>query len=132
MTTPFDPPSTFMRKAERALTGARLLLEAGDLEGASSRAYYAMFDAARAALVTVRPDLAGGIKTHRGLIGAFGEHVVLSGHVDAALGRTLNQAEKLRLMADYLGDPLTLDDARWAVSEAEQFLAEIGRCFPTL
>lgn len=132
MTTPSDPPSLFMRKAERALVGAGLLLESGDLAGASSRAYYAMFDAARAALASVRTDLGPGIKTHRGLIGAFGEHVVLSGHVDVALGRSLNQAEKLRLMADYLSEPLTLDDARWAVAEAERFLAEIKRRFPDL
>ncbi|KQT50627.1 hypothetical protein ASG52_06805 [Methylobacterium sp. Leaf456] len=102
----------FKGRAERALVGVGLLLESGDLAGASSRAYYAMFDAARAALGSVRPDLGGAIETHRALIGAFGENVVLSGHVDAALGRSLDQAEKLRLMADHLSDPLTLDDAR--------------------
>lgn len=132
MTASSDPPSTYMSRAERALAGARLLFESGDLVGASSRAYYAIFDAARAALASVRPDLVGGIKTHRGLIGAFGEHVVMSGRVDPSLGRSFNQAEKLRLMADYLGDPLTPDDARWAVAEAERFLAEIRRRFPTL
>jgi hypothetical protein len=38
----------------------------------------------------------------------------------------------LRLMADYLGEPLTPEDARWAVAEAERFLSEIRRRFPTL
>jgi uncharacterized protein (UPF0332 family) len=41
-----------MDKARRAATSARLLLDMGDLDGACSRAYYAMFDAARAALLT--------------------------------------------------------------------------------
>ncbi len=40
-----------MTKAERAATSARLPLEAGDCDGACNRAYFAMFDAARAALL---------------------------------------------------------------------------------
>ncbi len=38
-------------KASRAVASARLLLDAGDVDGACNRAYYAMFDAARAALI---------------------------------------------------------------------------------
>jgi len=38
-------------KADKALSSARLLLNAGDSDGASNRAYYVMFDAAIAALV---------------------------------------------------------------------------------
>jgi uncharacterized protein (UPF0332 family) len=41
-----------MQKAARALDSARLLLDAGDTDGACNRAYYAMFDAARAALAS--------------------------------------------------------------------------------
>lgn len=40
-----------MAKAETACSSARVLLELGDVDGASNRAYYAMFDAARAALL---------------------------------------------------------------------------------
>lgn len=39
-----------MEKAGTALVSAPLLLDAGDSDGAASRAYYAMFDAASAAL----------------------------------------------------------------------------------
>lgn len=70
-------PASLMAKAERACTSARLLCEAGDAEGACNRAYYAMFDAARVALlisgVPVRPDIG---KTHGGLISAFSEHLI--------------------------------------------------------
>ena len=58
-----------MDKAERALASARLLLADGDADGATNRAYYAMFDAATAAMVW-----AGAVtvqmlpKTHSGLI----------------------------------------------------------------
>jgi uncharacterized protein (UPF0332 family) len=40
----------YMQKAKRALDEARLLLGAQKAEGACSRAYYAMHDAAHAAL----------------------------------------------------------------------------------
>ncbi len=52
-----DTPASFMRKAERALASARVLLQDGDPEGACNRAYYAMFDAARAALMTLPEDV---------------------------------------------------------------------------
>jgi len=43
--------SDFMAKADRALEEARVLLRAGGYEGVCNRAYYAMFDAAHAALL---------------------------------------------------------------------------------
>ncbi len=68
-------PQALMIKADRALASARLLLESGDVEGACNRAYYAMFDAARAALIAssapVEPEIA---RTHSGLITAFRWH----------------------------------------------------------
>jgi len=39
-----------MDKAGKALASDRILLNAGDSDGATNRAYYAMFDAAIAAL----------------------------------------------------------------------------------
>ena len=38
-------------KALIAASSAQILLDAGDVDGACNRAYYAMFDAARAALL---------------------------------------------------------------------------------
>lgn len=43
-----------MHKAEKALASARILLDANDSDGATNRAYYAMFDATIAALSWVR------------------------------------------------------------------------------
>ena len=45
--------AAYLAKAERCLTSARTLLGLADLEGAVNRAYYAMFDAAHAALWAV-------------------------------------------------------------------------------
>ena len=57
-------PKTYIAKAEAALSGARLLLQSGDADGACSRAYYAMFDAAHAALFALGIEqLTAPIKT---------------------------------------------------------------------
>ena len=75
-----------MSKAERAAASAKLLLDAGDVDGACSRADYAMFDAARAALLVAgAPVEAEVARTHSGLISAFSLHLVKSGRVRAAL-----------------------------------------------
>lgn len=62
-----------MSKAVRACASARALLGLDDVDGACNRAYYAMFDAARAALLASGAPAQPGIgKTHGGLIAAFG------------------------------------------------------------
>jgi uncharacterized protein (UPF0332 family) len=92
-----------MDKAAKALGSARLLLKAGDSDGATNRAYYAMFDAAIAALswagVGTTQDQP---KTHSGLIANFGLRLVQTGRLPAELGRSLNRVQELRLTADYL------------------------------
>jgi len=54
-----------LAKAIRAAASAKVLLDTGDADGACNRAYYAMYDAARAALLAsgspVEPEIA---KTH--------------------------------------------------------------------
>lgn len=62
-----------MSKAMRACASARVLLDLGDVDGACNRAYYAMFDAARAALLATEAPVETHLgKTHSGLIAAFG------------------------------------------------------------
>jgi uncharacterized protein (UPF0332 family) len=120
------PPEAvvYIRKAERALAAARLLLASGDPEGACNRAYYAMFHAAHAALRVVRTDAPDAVyKSHHSLIAAFGRHVILSANMDPAWGRALNQVQQSRALADYVGDPLSLDNGTWAVTQAEAFVA---------
>ncbi|MDD2747171.1 MAG: HEPN domain-containing protein [Acidithiobacillus ferrooxidans] len=101
-----------MSKAVRACVSARALLDLDDIDGACNRAYYPMFDAARAALLAsgapVQPDIG---KTHSGLIAAFGLHLVKNGPIPKELGRLLKRAEEIRLVADYKGDSVEFDDA---------------------
>ncbi|MDT8384922.1 MAG: HEPN domain-containing protein [Gammaproteobacteria bacterium] len=99
-----------MTKARRALASSRLLLAAEDSGGACNRAYYAMYDASRAALIKAGyEELAITTKTHGGLISAFSLHLVKSGSLPIELGRSLNKVEDIRLMADYLGKEIELE-----------------------
>lgn len=119
-------PQELMAKAERALASAQLLLDSGDVDGACNRAYYAMFDAARAALLTIQAPVPSEVaRTHSGLISAFSLHLVKPGLVAVDHGRSLNKVEDLRLIADYRGDPVTLDNAAWALEQAHNFLKAV-------
>jgi uncharacterized protein (UPF0332 family) len=119
-----------MSKAVRAAESARLLLEAGDRDGACNRAYYAMFDAARAALLVSGAPVAVEVtRTHGGLISAFSLHLVKTGKIDVEQGRALNRAEEIRLVADYKGDSVDQTHAEWVVARAESFVRVIGKTF---
>ena len=89
-----------------------------------------MYDAARAALLASGSPVEPGIaKTHNGLITAFSLHLVKPGRVPVELGKTLNKAEELRLMADYKGDHVAKEDAAWAVSQAQSFVQAMQTTF---
>lgn len=117
-----------MAKAERALKAARLLSEVGDTEGACSRAYYAMFDAARASLkATGHLSEEMNIKTHAGVIAAFGRELVLPGQVDAAF----NRLQDIRVRADYMAGAPSTEEAEWALTQAGAFVMAMRvRLFP--
>lgn len=111
-----------MAKAVQACTSAKTLLDTGDADGACNRAYYAMFDAARAALIAEGHDLG---KTHKGVLNVFSERFVKGGLISKDVGRLLKHAETFRYIADYEGDPVELVDARTMVVNAETFVAAV-------
>lgn len=117
-----------MAKAVQAAASAKLLLDAGDADGASNRAYYAMFDAARAALLASGFDMG---KTHKGVLNAFSDRLVKNGPLPKEMGRLLKQAETFRYVADYEGDPVEMSDARKMVEQAETFIAAMQAEFMT-
>ena len=124
-------PQYLMQKADRALQSARVLFDGGDIDGACNRAYYAMFDAARAALLAGKAPVQAEIaRTHSGLITAFSLHFVKSGRIPVEHGRALNKVEDLRLIADYKGDQVSTETAAWAVEQASHFVAAIRSAFP--
>ena len=119
-----------MANAERAAASGKLLLEAGDADGACNRAYYAMFDAARAALLASEAPVEAEItRTHGGLISCFSLHLVKPGRVSVELGRALNRVEEIRLIADYKGDTVEPQQAAWAVEQAAAFVHAMRAAF---
>ena len=88
---------TSLSRAESALRSAKLLLEHGELEGAASRAYYAMFHAIRAILFSKGLKA----KTHKGTVSLFGEHIVKKGVLGEEYADALRKAFDLRQKSDY-------------------------------
>ena len=64
--------SLFLRKAGIGVKSAKMLLDAGDTDGACSRACYAMYDAAHACLAWAGiATESGKFKTNHGLTAAL-------------------------------------------------------------
>jgi uncharacterized protein (UPF0332 family) len=121
-------PSVYFDKANQACASAKLLLDAGDLCGACNRTYYAMFNAARAALlasgVAVSDEIA---KTHSGLLSAFSLRLVKTGELPIELGRHLKHAGQMRILSDYRGGPLDDDEVRLQIERADAFVQAIRK-----
>ena len=109
-------------KARRSLARARQLASEGDCDMAVSRAYYAMFYVAKAALM---PKGATSSK-HRGTIQAFWEQFVKPGRIAATYHDMFNDAFQHRLIGDYSSDiVVTREEAERVVAHAEEFLRAI-------
>ncbi len=121
---------SYIVKAEKALAAARLNLKARDQDTACNRAYYAMFNAAHAALFALGIEgLTKPIKTHNGLVAKFGQEVILPGHLPARYGEYLNRAGDLRLLADYSDDSVKFADASLSVERAEALVGAVKKKF---
>ncbi len=118
-----DQIRALQEKSEQALSDAELLLENGSVEATVNRGYYAVFQIARAALLTKGESP----NTHSGVIRRFGYHFVRTGQVPDEVGDTLTTAQSMRGRADY-DAPADLDqeDAANLVEDARRFLELIG------
>ena len=109
-------------KARSALSDAEVLLEHGSPEATINRGYYAVFQAARAALLTEgeSPD------THSGVIRRFGYHFVRTERVSDEVGGILATAQSMRGEADYdaFAD-FGREDAAGLVEKARRFIETI-------
>ena len=121
-------PADIRQKAEIAISSAKALLALGDTDGASNRAYYAMFDIARAALMEINAPLSmRAAKTHKGLISAFSLYLVKPGILTPQLGQALSRAFEIRIWADYTGDAVSFEYAETLVGDASIFLEEVAK-----
>lgn len=126
-------PQTLMAKTEQAIASARTLLKLGDVDGACNRAYYAVFNAVRAALLVSGAFETTDIgKTHKGVLIAFNNHFIKTGRLPKELGRFLKHAEAFRYAADYGSTSVKSTDAQMMVQQAETFIVTIrDEFFPT-
>jgi uncharacterized protein (UPF0332 family) len=113
---------SLMERAKRSVRSARNLLEDGDFDFALSRAYYAMFYAAKAAL------LRRGVQRskHSGVIAAFAEHLVKPGCFPTADQRNLQAAFQERSEGDYAGIFPSREKTEQRLRDADDFVARIA------
>ncbi len=117
-----DKIQCYLEEAEEKLDSAKLLLQNGYFKDAVSRAYYCMYNAARALLLT--KDMSP--KTHKGLISKFGEEFMKMEDDAKNYAAILHKAEDLREMADYgVYKEISRDMAESVVDDAELFLKKI-------
>ena len=110
------------KKAQAALSDAEVLLERGSPEATINRGYYAVFQAARAALLTEgeSPD------THSGVIRRFGYRFVRTGKVSDEVGSTLTTAQSMRGVADYEAfSDFGREEADELVGKARRFIEAV-------
>ena len=119
-----------IERAKKEYSAACLLLENDYLGGSVNRAYYAMFYAARAALLIAgAPVNLEEIRTHQGLVGAFGNHIVNKKLVSVEIGRYLKRTLKARMISDYAEYHTTSDNAKIIVEQAGKFITAIQAKF---
>lgn len=108
-----------LARATSDLGASRHLLDGGFLDQAASRAYYAAFYAAEAALLRLGETRS----SHAGLIAAFGSLVVKKGGFEPRIAALFRELFDLRNDADYerLGS-ITRDHAQRAIGSAERFV----------
>jgi uncharacterized protein (UPF0332 family) len=109
-------------RAHKYLRSAELLLSANDYESVVSRAYYAMFYVAEAAL------LSRGISasSHKGVIAALGEHFIKTGVFPKELARQFAVAFQKRQLGDYEYTPvIAREEAVEILASARDFVRTI-------
>lgn len=114
--------SGYLAKAQDKAHVARELLAKGFWDDAVSRAYYAAFHAAQAALLT---EGQRG-ETHKGLVTLFGLLLVKTGKFEKKWGKFLANLKDDREAGDY--DALSYIDeatAQRAVKEADDFVQQV-------
>jgi uncharacterized protein (UPF0332 family) len=120
-------PEIFMEKAARALASSKTLFENDDPDGACSRAYYAMFNAARAALIVAdAPESAQSAKTHHGLHSAFSQYLIKTRILPQHLGADLKRVEEFRIVGDYGDGNLPSADTADIMKKASVFVGAVA------
>ena len=113
---------SLIKRAERYIKSAKLLIDDGDYESAVSRIYYAMFFTTEAVLLT--KDLS--FSTHKSLISGFGEYFIKNNEFPRDMGRELNRAFEKRQLGDYgYTFVVSKEEAEEMFESGQNFIQEI-------
>jgi uncharacterized protein (UPF0332 family) len=115
---------TSIALSHEELDAARNLVDSGFPRQAISRAYYAAFYAARAAL-----EAAGepSPKTHSGMRSRFSDLARSTPSIGPGVGRALSQLGTDRTEADYDEPMITIEEANDAIAKAQRVVDVIER-----
>jgi uncharacterized protein (UPF0332 family) len=117
-----------IKRAQRYLKSAELLLQDGDCESSVSRTYYAMFYSAQAVLLTKNLSFS----SHKGVISGFGENFVKTGIFSKEMGRELNRAFEKRQVGDYdYTFVISKDEAEQMLLSGKEFVGKIAHWLDT-
>jgi uncharacterized protein (UPF0332 family) len=112
-----------LRRAREELAAARHLQAGAFAAQAISRAYYAAFYAAEAALA----QLGETLSKHSAVVAAFGQLLVRPGQIDPEAGKLLRSLFDRRSGADYdWVEPPSLEEAETAIGDAEQVVRAVA------
>jgi len=113
-----------MEKSEAKLKAAKSLLKDGFYDDAISRAYYSIFHATSAVLLSEGIN----VETHSALKTIFGLWFIKPGKIERKFGRILSRLKDERENGDYdIFTDFNLQDAQEAIDQAEEFLEEMKR-----
>lgn len=114
-----DKIDALLNKAQKFLRSAAVLIELEDFDSTASRAYFAMFYAAQAALYQETQ----AVSSKQGIRSAFISRFVERGPLPERAGEVLQRASELQEMGDYAYDfSVSQEDAEFILSEAEAFV----------
>jgi uncharacterized protein (UPF0332 family) len=115
-------------KSLQSIRAAELLLNEGYFSFAASRAYYSMFYAVEALLLTRELSFS----RHSGVMAAFGKEFVKTGAFDSRFHRYLLNAFELRNVGDYGAvQAVSEEDARQVIDQSRELLAAIDQYLAT-
>jgi uncharacterized protein (UPF0332 family) len=119
-----DLIATQIEKSREKLDAAKTLFREGFIDDAISRAYYSMFHAASAVLLSEGIT----VESHSALKTMFGLHLIKTGKIEKKYGQWLNKLKDERENGDYdIFTSFELEDAKNGVNEAEEFLEEMRK-----
>jgi len=108
-----------LERAEQSIQAAKEMAGSGFYDFAASRAYYAAFYAATAALLNEGLELS----KHSGVIASVHQRLVKTGKLDKEQGKELNWLFELRNVGDYgVTVHVSQQDAERATCVADSFL----------